>query len=294
MTLNSTKILVSTCTWAFFVWGCGADPQEADQEGARKANAPKIDTADAVVEGQAPKTLNVLCENVWDLSSTSKELAEHANKFCSAKGQPMALMVNKLPKVAYSGGEEDPQLILLAQPEHDNTNLTTRLLVAGAVKLPISAQKYFDSATELMDDRERAKDLGVELVGGLKKLDVLEEFEAIEDHHVKSWKTHVIVEREVSDQIFVSEYQSMQEHYMIEEGSIYVVSTYLDKAIKGIVDTRMFTTIVQFKSQAYIFAIIDAKTENQGLPTVATQELSKVMREGLTNAYNNATIFDSL
>lgn len=229
----------------------------------------------------------LFCTSLPDVRLTDLGLQEFAGNVCTLDGAPTKFFAVTMPSKAYAGGTADVALLKLADTIDDKAAKTTTMKVAGAVKLPVSAKKFFDNVTAFMDDTARARELGIKIVDGVVEEETLQEFPSESTVHVKGWEKRSVLESKVSTQVIRSEYQSRADHWQLADGRAYLVSNYLTQSIKGVKGSTMFAAIVQDGNNTYLLAEIMASTDNRGVPSVARDILVQVFRQGLKNMYEN-------
>lgn len=203
-------------------------------------------------------------------------------EFCDGD-TPTELLTKTLIANAYAGVGSINFTVLRALASDRRTD-TTGMRFAYGIKMPTSAKDYFDRVAPKALTPEGLK-ATVEGPGGTATVEVLQSFSNDGAHEVRGVLAHQTLEKQVRGRRVIVESENRTDQYMIEDGSLYMFTTAVMRAISSTRSTETISALVKVGEDAYFLTVVDVVVNNRGFPGIAEPELARSSQAGSLALY---------
>lgn len=256
--------------------GSGGSPgQGVEGIFAKVSTQPKTDDSER---------MDSFCTAAQVVQSKSQSLPTLLAEICDGETANSPL-ITKFIKNAYDGSSS-LKFHTFKPLSSDERSQTTTVRYGFALKLPSTARDHFDGVAPMQFDPEGLKAF-VQLPGGTATVSILENYENDGDYHVRGILARQKLVKKVMGLSIPIESETRYDHYMLEDDKYYLYTSTIIKPIVGINATDTLSLVIQDGDNAYLIALVDIESPNQGFATYTEIELetsAKISAEALYEA----------
>ena len=247
---------------------------------SKVSSIPTIDTSERE---------DMFCAPAATVRAKSEGLSSLLDEICDADTAKSALIA-KLIGHAYDG-VSPLRFHTFRALASDQAAQTSSVRYAFAVKLPGTAKEHFDGVAPMQFDLDNLSAF-VEAPGGEATISILENYDDTGDYHVRGILASQRLVRQVMGFEFVIESETRYDHYALEEEHYYLQTSFVAKSVEGINSTDTLSLIIQDEGSAYLIALVDIVSPNQGFAKIAESEIEKSAKATAAALYESIS-FDA-
>jgi len=254
---------------------------------AQKAAASEDGSSALKVDGEV---FQLWCDLAGEIDVANGQRRQYYDSFCEG-GKLIALFTSKLISKAYDGSDK-PRVTPLSSEGFVSDNKTTAILAGVALKLPIDAQKQFDTVSPMQGDAEKAKKLGTTMFKAeTLEMKTVKTYKSRGDRHVRGWDIETIATNSKPVPMTV-QFTARNDQYELEKGKAYQYATYtVDGEKKTLREQVMYSAMVETEEGTFIISQIYLKTDNLGKPSIAETTIKNTLVDGAAGIWSVSNKF---
>lgn len=230
--------------------------------------------------------------DTWCLrSALTKAIQGYGNNdfssFCTA-GAATNLLKTTLIGTAYNG-TGTPNLTFIEPIASDGASKTTHGYFASAIKLPISAQSYFQNVAPQVATPQYQTQLAQANGATLTNFQVLSTFANDGPYEIQGFTLHTVISKTV---VVIDVTQDsivrVDDHDLANNAKLYLYTQVFQSGAQIVKDFRILSAGIQVGNAAYLFNLTRVTVDNKGFAKQAEQELLKTAQSLISTIFSIA------